>query len=227
MIAGAWLQLEQGSSWFAHGGYERSLSSKGNQASSSWAGRGATAVTRGLKTEDPPRVGTAVPQNSCPLVEVADKPQRTEFTSSPRQGGRPPHHADVAGQGAAKRKSTRTSWLVNTTSSNLGAAQADDSRARNACPGPTPRTSQDVDTEEDNMLFVGTGRRCAPICGSEFRGELRDDPAPSGPGVASAAGPASTGGSSEYAGVGNDSEQCFRRPCCLDRPFAVTRARMT
>jgi hypothetical protein len=78
-------QFEQGQSWLRNVCTTEAMI-KGNQAMFLVAGSGgATAVTRGLNGNIPPRVDSLT-QVPATLVEWHDKPQRTEFNIFASQG---------------------------------------------------------------------------------------------------------------------------------------------
>jgi hypothetical protein len=147
-------QFEQGQSWL------RAICTteaviKGNQAMFLVAGSGgATAVTRGLNGNIPPRVDS-LSQVPATLVEWHDKPQRTEFNIFASQGdGR--RIMQMSTVKVMHRKIDQDILgALSTATSNLGSAQRMTlALAQRAL---AHLDLQDVDTtEEDNMFFVGS-----------------------------------------------------------------------
>jgi hypothetical protein len=147
-------QFEQGQSWL------RAICTteaviKGNQAMFLVAGSGgATAVTRGLNGNIPPRVDS-LSQVPATLVEWHDKPQRTEFNIFASQGdGR--RIMQMSTVKVMNRKVDQDILAaLSTATSNLGSAQRMTlALAQRAL---AHLDLQDVDTtEEDNMFFVGS-----------------------------------------------------------------------
>src|SRR5437660_2308878 len=152
-------QFEQGQSWL------RSIATteaviKGNQAMFLVAGSGgATAVTRGLNGNIPPRVDS-LNQIPATLVEWHDKPQRTEFNIFASQGdGR--RIMQMSTVKVMNRKIDQDILgTLSTASFNLGAAQTITlALAQRAL---AHLALQDVDvTEEDNMFWVGSPAQMA------------------------------------------------------------------
>ena len=147
-------QFEQGISWLKAAVTSDAVI-KGNQAMFLVAGSGgATAVTRGLSGNIPPRVDSLA-QVPTPLVEWHDKPQRTEFNIFTSQGdGRRIMQMssikvlnrkidqDIIGGLAAATFSLVTPQIATVGMLGKVLAHLD---------------NNDVDTtEEDNMFFVGT-----------------------------------------------------------------------
>ena len=136
---------------------------------------GATAVTRGLNGNIPPRVDSLT-QVPATLVEWHDKPQRTEFNIFASQGdGR------RIMQGSTVKVLNRKIdqdilGVISGASSNLGSAQA--MTLALATRALAHLDLQDVDTtEEDNMFFVGSpanGKPCGACTGaSSGNSEIR------------------------------------------------------
>jgi hypothetical protein len=128
---------------------------KGNQAMFLVAGSGgATAVTRGLNGNIPPRVDSLT-QVPATLIEWHDKPQRTEFNVFASQGdGR--RIMQMSTVKVMNRKIDQDILgSLSTATSTLGAAQRMTlALAQRAL---AHLDLQDVDTtEEDNMFFVGS-----------------------------------------------------------------------
>jgi hypothetical protein len=147
-------QFEQGQSWLRTVCTTEAVI-KGNQAMFLVAGSGgATAVTRGLNGNIPPRVDSLTPVPAT-LVEWHDKPQRTEFNIFASQGdGR-----RIMQMSTVKVMNRKIDQDIlgglSTASSTLGAAQRMTlALAQRAL---AHLDLQDVDTtEEDNMFFVGS-----------------------------------------------------------------------
>jgi hypothetical protein len=147
-------QFEQGQSWLRTCVTTEAVI-KGNQAMFLVAGSGgATAVTRGLNGNIPPRVDSLT-QVPATLVEWHDKPQRTEFNIFASQGdGR--RIMQMSTVKVMNRKVDQDILgALSGASTTLGSAQtmtlAVASRAL------AHLDLQDVDTtEEDNMFFVGS-----------------------------------------------------------------------
>src|SRR6267142_615092 len=115
-------RVEQGQSWLRTVATTEAVI-KGNQAMFLVAGSGgATAVTRGLNGNIPPRVDSLT-QIPATLVEWHDKPQRTEFNIFASQGdGR--RIMQMSTVKVLNRKIDQDIiGSLNTASSNLGAAQ--------------------------------------------------------------------------------------------------------
>jgi hypothetical protein len=128
---------------------------KGNTATFLVAGSGgATAVTRGLNGNIPPRVDSLT-QVPTTLVEWHDKPQRTEFNIFASQGdGRRIMQMSTVKVMNRKIDQDLISAL-STASNNLGTAQTFTQAL--AMHAMAKLDSNDVDTsEEDNVFFVVT-----------------------------------------------------------------------
>jgi hypothetical protein len=146
--------FEQGQSWLRHICTTESVI-KGNQAMFLVAGSGgATAVTRGLNGNIPPRVDS-LSQVPATLVEWHDKPQRTEFNIFASQGdGR--RVMQMSTVKVLNRKIDQDILgSLSTASTTLGTAQP--MTLAVAVKALAHLDLQDVDTtEEDNMFFVGS-----------------------------------------------------------------------
>ena len=144
-------QFEQGQSWLRNVCTTEAVI-KGNQAMFLVAGSGgATAVTRGLNGNIPPRVDS-LSQIPATLVEWHDKPQRTEFNIFASQGdGR--RIMQMSTVKVMNRKIDQDILgMLSGASSNLGSAQA--MTLALATRALAHLDLQDVDTtEEDNMFF--------------------------------------------------------------------------
>src|SRR5579885_1300804 len=147
-------QFEQGQSWLRNVCTTEAVI-KGNQAMFLVAGSGgATAVTRGLNGNIPPRVDSLT-QVPATLVEWHDKPQRTEFNIFASQGdGRRIMQMSTVKVMNRKIDQDIISALA-TGSNNLGTAQTFTlSLAQRAM---AHLDLNDVETEEeDNLFFVAT-----------------------------------------------------------------------
>jgi hypothetical protein len=186
-------QFEQGQSWLRTVCTTEAVI-KGNQAMFLVAGSGgATAVTRGLNGNIPPRVDSLT-QVPATLVEWHDKPQRTEFNIFASQGdGRRIMQSSTV-KVMNRKIDQDILGMLSGASSTLGAAQS--MTLALATRALAHLDLQDVDTtEEGNMFFVGSPAMRAYLMQiPEFQkvsrsSLLRDRLA------ASAAGPASTGSS--------------------------------
>lgn len=147
-------QFEQGQSWLRHICTTEAVI-KGNQAMFLVAGSGgATAVTRGLNGNIPPRVDS-LSQVPATLVEWHDKPQRTEFNIFASQGdGR--RIMQMSTVKVMNRKIDQDILgALSTASSTVGVAQP--MNLAIATHALAHLDLQDVDTtEEDNMFFVAS-----------------------------------------------------------------------
>lgn len=146
--------FEQGTSWLKATVTSEAMI-QGNQAMFLVAGSGgATAVTRGLSGNIPPRVDS-LNQVPTTLVEWHDKPQRTEFNIFGSQG----NGREIMQKSTIKVLNRKVDQdiigALAGASFSLGAAQI-------ITIGMVGRVlahldNQDVDTtEEDNMFFVAT-----------------------------------------------------------------------
>ena len=147
-------QFEQGQSWLRNVCTTEAVI-KGNQAMFLVAGSGgATAVTRGLNGNIPPRVDSLT-QVPATLVEWHDKPQRTEFNIFASQGdGRRIMQSSTV-KVLNRKIDQDILGVLSGASSNLGSAQA--MTLAVATRALAHLDLQDVDTtEEDNMFFVGS-----------------------------------------------------------------------
>lgn len=147
-------QFEQGQSWLRTTTTTEAMI-KGNQAMFLVAGSGgATAVTRGLNGNIPPRVDSLT-QVPATLVEWHDKPQRTEFNIFASQGdGR-----RIMQQSTVKVMNRKIDQDIlgslSGASNTLGSAQT--MSVAVATRALAHLDLQDVDTtEEDNMFFIGS-----------------------------------------------------------------------
>src|ERR1700730_1016391 len=147
-------QFEQSQSWLRNICTTEAVI-KGNQAMFLVAGSGgATAVTRGLNGNIPPRVDSLT-QVPATLVEWHDKPQRTEFNIFASQGdGRRIMQSSTV-KVLNRKIDQDILGVLSGASSNLGSAQA--MTLALATRALAHLDLQDVDTtEEDNMFFVGS-----------------------------------------------------------------------
>src|SRR4029077_13486553 len=147
-------QFEQGQSWLRNVCTTEAVI-KGNQAMFLVAGSGgATAVTRGLNGNIPPRVDSLT-QVPATLIEWHDKPQRTEFNIFASQGdGR--RIMQMSTVKLMTRKIDQDIRAMLSGASNTpGSAQT--MTLALATRALAHLDLQDVDTtEEDNLFFVGS-----------------------------------------------------------------------
>jgi hypothetical protein len=148
-------QFEQGQSWLRNVCTTEAVI-KRNQAMFLVAGSGgATAVTRGLNGNIPPRVDSLT-QVPATLIEWYDKPQRTEFNIFASQGdGR--RIMQMSTVKVMNRKIDQDILgMLSAASNTLGAAQT--MTLALATRALAHLDLQDVDTtEEDNMFSAGGG----------------------------------------------------------------------
>jgi len=147
-------QFEQGQSWLRTTATTEAVI-KGNQAQFLVAGSGgATAVTRGLNGNIPPRVDSLATVPTT-LVEWHDKPQRTEFNIFASQGdGRRIMQMSTVKVLNRKIDQDIISALATGTN-NLGTAQT--FTLALAMRAMSKLDLNDVDTtEEDNLFFAVT-----------------------------------------------------------------------
>src|SRR5262252_577998 len=144
-------QFEQGQSWLRNVCTTEAVI-KGNQAMFLVAGSGgATAVTRGLNGNIPPRVDSLT-QVPATLVEWHDKPQRTEFNIFASQGdGRRIMQSSTV-KVLNRKIDQDILGVLSGASSNLGAPQA--MTLALATRALAHLDLQDVDTTEEDNMFI-------------------------------------------------------------------------